>query len=237
MSTTKSRRKGLVAAQREADRRRRLVLVSVAVGVLVLFAAVVGFGLYRGQQGPTSAGPVPPGATAQGVLVGNPDAPVKLDVYEDFQCPICKQFEQVTGPTIDQMIQAGTVHVVYHPLAFLNRMSSTNYSTRSSAAAGCAAADGVYPKFATQLFVQQPPEGGDGLPSETLISIGRGAGAGPGFAACVRGDTYAAWSAQLTETASRDGVTGTPTVLVNGHQVEDRTPDGLRAAVAAAQPH
>ncbi|WP_441338524.1 DsbA family protein, partial [Micromonospora sp. NBS 11-29] len=33
---------------------------------------------------------------------------------------------------------------------------------------------------------------------------------------------------------SRDGVTGTPTIKVNGTVLEDRSPDGIRAAVAAA---
>lgn len=231
-----SARKGLVAAQREAERRRRLVLVSVAVGVLVLFAALIGFGLYRSQQSATGGGTVPSGATAEGVVVGDPQAPVTLDVYEDFQCPACRQFERISGPTLDQMVREGTVRVVYHPVAFLDRMSSTNYSSRASAAAGCAADAGVYPEFAKRLFVQQPPEGGDGLPPETLISIGQTAGAGPDFAACVREDRYAGWTARLTDAASRAGIPGTPTVLVNDQPVEDLTPDGLRAAVAAASP-
>jgi len=135
MSTAKSRRKGLVAAQRAADRRRRLMLISAAVGILVLLAVVIGFSLYRGQQ---AAVIVPPGATDSGMPVGNPGAPVTLDVYEDFQCPVCQQFEKTTGPTIDELVRAGTVRVVYHPVAFLNRFSSTEYSSRASAAAGCA---------------------------------------------------------------------------------------------------
>jgi protein-disulfide isomerase len=233
VSRSKGRRKQSVAALREAERRRRLMLVSAAVGILVLFAAVIGFGLYRGQQ---STVIVPPGATGDGVAVGNSDAPVTIDVFEDFQCPICAKFEKITGPTLDELVRAGTVRVEYHPVAFLDRMSSTEYSSRASAAAGCAAADGVYPKFATELFAQQPPEGGDGLPAETLISLGNAAGAGPDFGTCVRDDTFAGWTAQLTDAASRSGITGTPTVRVNGREVQDRTPDGLRAAVAAAQP-
>ncbi|MGH3905659.1 MAG: DsbA family protein [Pseudonocardiaceae bacterium] len=233
MSAQKNRRKQPVAAIRAADRRRRLMLVSAAVGILVLFAAVIGFGLYRGQE---TAVVVPPGATEQGIPVGNPDAGVTLDVYEDFQCPVCAKFEQITGPTIDELVRAGTVRVVYHPVAYLDRMSSTEYSSKASAAAGCAAADGVYPEFATRLFAQQPPEGGDGLPPETLIATGHAAGAGPDFDTCVQDGSYAGWTAQLTDTASRNGVTGTPTVLVNGRELADRTPDGLRAAVTAAQP-
>jgi len=233
VSSSKGPRKQPVAALRNAQRRRRLMLVSAAVGILVLFAAVIGYGLYRGER---SAVIVPPGATDDGIPVGNADAPVTIDLFEDFQCPICAKFEQITGPTVDELVRAGTARVVYHPVAYLDRMSGTEYSSRASAAAGCAAADRVYPKFATALFAQQPPEGGEGLPPQTLISIGEAAGAGPDFGTCVRDGTYAGWTAQLTDAASRSGITGTPTVLVNGREVSDRTPDGLRAAVAAAQP-
>jgi protein-disulfide isomerase len=212
------------------------MLISAAVGILVLFAAVIGFGLYRSQQSQHSTVVVPPGATTQGVPVGKADAAVNVDVYEDFQCPICAKFEQITGPALDELIRAGTVRAIYHPVAYLDRLSSTGYSSRASAAAGCAAAEGIYPKFATQLFKQQPPEGAAGLPLETLIAIGNAAGAGPDFGTCVRDGTYAGWTAQLTDSASRAGVMGTPTVLVNGQEVQDRTPDGLRAAVGAARP-
>ncbi|HEX2297319.1 MAG TPA: thioredoxin domain-containing protein, partial [Pseudonocardiaceae bacterium] len=228
MSSSKGRGQQSVAALRQSQRRRRLMLVSAAVGILVVFAAVLGFGLYQGER---SAVVVPPGATDDGIPIGNSDAPVTLDVFEDFQCPICAKFEQITGPAIEELVRAGTVRVVYHPVAFLDRMSSTQYSSRASAAAGCAAADGVYPTFATALFAQQPPEGGDGLPEQTLISIGEAAGAGPDFGTCVRDGTYESWTAQVTDAASRSGVTGTPTVLVNGREVADRTPDGDLTAV------
>ncbi|HWM03034.1 MAG TPA: thioredoxin domain-containing protein [Actinophytocola sp.] len=54
------------------------------------------------------------------------------------------------------------------------------------------------------------------------------------FAECVRADRYAAWTAQVTDAASRAGVTGTPTVQVDGTEIE-RTPQALRDAVLAAQ--
>lgn len=228
--------KGLMAAQRSAERRRTLLLVSLAVAILVVFAGVIGFGLYRAQEKTAGGGGVPPHATASGIPIGNAGAPVTLDVFLDYQCPVCKQFEALTGPTIDQLVQQDKLRVIYHPVAFLDRMSSTNYSSRASAAAGCAAADQVYPKFATALYANQPPENGDGLPDSTLISLGKAAGAGDDFASCVQNHTYAGWTQRLTDEASRQGVTGTPTLLINGHEVQDRTPDGLKAAVAAAQP-
>lgn len=216
---------------RTATVRRRgpSTLTLVAVVVLVLFAGAVGFGVYRAQS---DAGALPAGATAAGVAVGDPDAPVTIDLYLDFQCPACAQYEQQTGATIDELVASGRARVVYHPVAYLNRYSSTQYSSRSSAAAGCAADAGVLPRFTQLLFANQPPEGGAGLPDEQLVALGEQAGAGPGFATCVQDGRYADWTRSVTDAASRAGITATPTVLVNGQEVR-RTADALRAAVAA----
>ncbi|TQM46118.1 DsbA family protein [Pseudonocardia cypriaca] len=208
-------------------RRGPSTMTLVAVVVLVLFAGAVGFGVYRAGAG---TGELPAGATAAGVTVGNPDAPATIDLYLDFQCPACAQYEQQAGATIDQLVTSGQAKIVYHPVAYLNRFSSTQYSSRSSAAAGCAADAGVLPRFAQLLYSNQPPEGGDGLPDDQLVALGTQAGAGPGFATCVQDGRYSGWSRSVTDAASQAGVTGTPTVLVNGREVA-HTAEALRAAV------
>lgn len=203
-----------------------------AIAVIVLFAGVVGFGVYRASESGVDA-VVPPNATASGVSVGSSGAPATVDLYVDFQCPACRAYEQLAEPTIDELVAGGAARVVYHPVAYLDRFSSTRYSSRSSAASGCAAEAGVYPQYAQLLFANQPPEGGAGLPEEQLIALGAQAGAGPGFAECVSSDRYAGWTAALTDEASRSGINRTPTVLVNGREIE-RSAEALRAAVEAA---
>jgi protein-disulfide isomerase len=210
-----------------AVRRGPSTLTLVAVVVLVLFAGAVGFGVYRAGAG---TGELPAGATAAGVTVGDPAAPATIDLYLDFQCPACAQYEQQAGATIDQLVSSGQAKIVYHPVAYLNRFSSTQYSSRSSAAAGCAADAGVLPRFAQLLYSNQPPEGGDGLPDDQLVALGAQAGAGPGFATCVQDGRYSDWSRSVTDAASQAGVTATPTVLVNGREVA-HTAEALRAAV------
>jgi len=205
----------------------------VAVVVLVLFAGAVGFGIYRAQRGDTADVAIPPGATATGVPVGQGDAPATIDLYQDFQCPVCKAYEQQSGATIDELVTRGAARVVYHPVAFLDRASSTRYSSRSAAASGCAAEAGVFPQFNKLLYANQPPEGGDGLPAEQLVALGQQAGASPGFAECVSSDRYAAWTSAVTEDASCAGVNATPTVKMNGQDIEN-TDAALRQAVEAA---
>jgi protein-disulfide isomerase len=211
-----------------ATRRGPSTLTLVAVVVLVLFAGAVGFGVYRAQS--TGDAALPAGATAAGVAVGDADAPVTIDLFLDFQCPACAQYEQQVGATIDELVASGRARVVYHPVAYLNRFSSTQYSSRSSAAAGCAADAGVLPRFVQLLYRNQPPEGGAGLPDERLVELGAQAGAGPDLAACVQDGRYAGWTRAVTDAASRAGVSATPTVLVNGAEIAP-TAEALDAAV------
>ena len=217
-----------------AERRGPSTWTIVTVLVLVLFAGAVGFGVYRTQQSNQANLVMPPGATATGVPIGQPGAPATVDIYLDFQCPVCKAYEQQSGATIDQLVASGAARVVYHPVAFLDGSSSTRYSSRASAASGCAAEARVFPQFVKLLYANQPPEGGDGLPADRLVALGQQAGAGPTFADCVRSEKYAPWTAALTDDASRDRVNATPTVRVDGKDI-DHTDQALRQAVQAAR--
>lgn len=245
---------GPVTTESDARRRRTAILTVIGVFVVLLFAVVVAVGVQRtpahpGEAArptstpttPPAAGPpapipgvvIPSGATASGVTFGKVDAPVAIDLYIDFQCPFCRQFELGSGATLNQMIATGQARVTYHPLSFFDRFSSTRYSSRAAAAAGCAIDAHVYPKFQQLLFEQQPPEGGVGLPDEKIIALGRQAGAGAQFDGCVRDQRYAPWVTALTAHATDAGVDSTPDLQVNGDPVDHDDPS-LRQAVAAA---
>lgn len=223
----------IVREQLAKERRRRRTLWTsvVAIAALVI-AGMIGWAVYASQQ--SGEYKTPPGANddATGIVVGS--GPITVDVYEDFICPACGRFESSAGGTLDRLVADGKVRVVYHPVAYLNRFSTTDYSSRSSAASGCAADGGKFREYAKALFERQPPEGGAGLSDDQLIDIGRSVGLNAdSFGSCLRDGTYETWTEHVTDAASRRGVTGTPTVLVAGAQVEP-TAEAITAAVQKA---
>ncbi|WP_440073426.1 DsbA family protein [Streptosporangium sp. OZ121] len=177
---------------------------------------------------------VPAGASDEGdgIVVGA--GPVTVDVYIDFLCPFCKTFEQTSGPTLNGMVRERAISLVCHPMGFLDRLSTTRYSSRASAASGCAADGGRFVEYTRALFAGQPPEEGPGLTDDELIELGGPAGlTGPAFGECVRDGAYLGWTAYVTRKAIERGVSATPTVLVEGTPVP-ATPEAIVAAVTAA---
>jgi protein-disulfide isomerase len=173
---------------------------------------------------------VPGGAVEAGDGIPLGAGPVTVDAFIDFLCPFCKQFEQASGPALARMVSEGLITLVYHPLGFLDRLSTTAYSSRASAASGCASDYGSFAEYKDALFAAQPAEGGPGLSDDELIALGRAAGLGdPGFAECVASGRYLDWAAYVTARAAALGVSGTPSTYVEGVPV----PANARAIAAA----
>jgi protein-disulfide isomerase len=229
------------AARARARRRQRSLVGGVVAAVLLVVAVVVGIVVQTGRTATSADAAVPANTVDDGttVVVGSTAAPVTVDIYEDFQCPNCKAFEDATGPTLAQLTADGTVQAHVHGMAFLDTSANDRYSTRALNAAAAvvdAAGPDAFETFHDLLFAHQPAEGGSGLTDDQLVDYAAQAGAGtPAVEQAIRNLTYGDWVKQVTDQASKDGVTGTPTVLVAGQELADLSPDGLTAAVEAAQ--
>ncbi|MGT2463402.1 MULTISPECIES: DsbA family protein [Sinomonas] len=157
-------------------------------------------------------------ANAPGVEASAKGQPVKVVLYVDFICPICKQFEDTYGSKLTQERNDGKITVEYRPLGFLDRNSTTNYSSRAAAAAAAVANSypDKYADFFNALYAQQPAEGSAGLSDDKLKQIAKDLGAD--ISKAVDDKTYRPQVKYDTQLASSSGVTGTPTVFVDGKQ-------------------
>lgn len=187
---------------------------------------------------------LPPGVTATTA----PDGSVTMvksgvggplvDVYEDFQCPVCKEFHRVNDATLKNLAGQGQAKVVYHPIVIFSAEPLAGNSLRASVAARCIDDGRGWLAFQDRLFAHQPPEGTAGFSVADLLSYGRDAGiAGTTFKNCVRDQKYTVQVRQTSRAAIGGGVNGTPTVKVNGTALptnETLSAEGLRSAVVAA---
>ena len=211
-------------------RQRRAMYISIGAVLALVVVGLAGWGVYSAQKPTSFATPVHVSSDGNGIAVASNEGKPNVELFADYLCPNCKVFEQDTGATLAQYVQDKSISYVYHPIAILDRSSSTAYSTRAASAAACASDYGKFTEFSQGLFEQQPPEGSAGLTDDQLIQIGTSAGlVDPAFARCVTSGKYKDWVTHITSDSGRRGVTGTPTVMVNGKVVES-----TREAVSAA---
>ncbi len=203
------------------EQRRRNAIISLAITVAVLFVVAVGASVQSSRDTTGQDAAAPSGAVDTYALgLGPTDAAVTVDIYEDFMCPFCGQFEAASADTIDALLDTGEVQVRYHLISFLDRASTDRYSTRAMNALGVVldSTDAeTAAEFKSLLFANQPPEGGAGLSDDQLIELAVQAGADEAEVSGPINDlAFEQWVKNATDASSRAGVNSTPTVKVDG---------------------
>jgi protein-disulfide isomerase len=235
-------------AAREAEalrqkKRQRLLLAVGGVVIVALLGAIIFFVVRAAtsDDGGSAVGGTPPGnlSSSGAIPVGAEDAPTTMEIYFDYMCPACGQFEAANGDDIERLVDAGEVKVELRPISFLDRTSNgTRYSTRTANAIATVA-DGapeqVWP-FHAALYANQPEEGTNGLSDEEIASIAEDAGVPADVIDRFEDLEYDGWVADVTDEAFDSGIEGTPTVTIDGEvfQGDLYTPGVLADALEAA---
>ncbi|GAA1651643.1 DsbA family protein [Actinoplanes couchii] len=195
--------------------------------VIVALVAAIGFMVVRAAGGSASAasGPlvVPAGATDGALVTGQASAPVELEIYLDYMCPYCGNFERANNAEIDKLVAAGTARVKLHPLNFLDRFSEgTRYSTRAANAVATVADRAPEKLMALNkaLFDNQPEEGSEGLSDSRIAELALAAGVPQAVVDVLDDGIFSTWVNRSNDTAFESGITGTPTVKINGQKYE-----------------
>jgi protein-disulfide isomerase len=233
----------------KADRKQRN-LITVGIVVIVIALIAVGswgikaasdqnkvetrlttpkgvtddFGIVYDQEAATGTAPV----------AGAPE-PVKVAIYEDFLCPGCGALEQTAGPFLTEKVASGEIAIEYRPYSFLLQQSTNEYSQRAWNAAVCVYDRGgakAFKEFHDILFANQPQEGGPGPENEELADFAGQAGV-TGIESCLQKRTFSRWIDDARKNGQDDGVSGTPTIRIDGKDVSGA--DNTIATVADIQ--
>ncbi len=207
---------------RARKQRTRAWIVSGCGLAVVGLSVLAGVYVFRGTGEATyGAARSPATREADGVIViGGADAGMpRVEIFEDFGCPICNEFEKSGGNTIKKLAAAGRIKVRYQPI-WLSRHQSEPMRGNSQRAANAAlcAPPGKWLDYHDAIYAHQPAEGKKGFSNAELIGWARRLGfATPPFERCVTGLQKQGQLNQLTDHA-RDvrKLSGTPTVFLNG---------------------
>ena len=205
--------------------------------VVVLFAVALVFYIVTSHQkkvAAASAGDTVRVTSSKLVLQPGTTTPkAVIAIYEDFLCPACGHFERNFAPTVSKLIDIGAVAADYSMVAILDKPRNQNYSSRAGAAAKCVADESIdaFGRFHSMLYTasNQPNEIGTSFPDNArLIELAREAGAAGKVPDCINSGKYLT---AVTGEAAVAGITGTPTIKINGADYEPTTPEALVAKI------
>lgn len=244
--TRRERRAAERAARHDAPGHRRparrigLGILSVLglAGGLVAVVLAIALGTRPAPAAPdassVSIARVPATLATDGFVLGRADAPVTIDLYEDFQCPACQTWSEAVFPSLAaNELAAGTVRIVFHDMAFLGPES-----TDAGRAAFAAAQQGRFWDMWATLYLNQGRENSGAFGRDRLIAMAGGLGFDVDqFAADMASSAAQASIARSQADAARAGVTSTPTLIIGGRPFVGVQPyPDIATAIASAAP-
>lgn len=176
------------------------------------------------DSGPTPLRSIRLAAPNVATKPGTSEPKATLTVYEDFLCPFCGQLEKATRDDLARLAADGKVRVEYRPFDLLSRLG--DYPIRATNAFALvlekSGAD-VAKKFHDLLYENQPSEEDPGaVTDDDLVNLAVEAGATESDVRDgIENLAKKSWVDEATAEASKAGVTGTPTILLDGKVFQD----------------
>ena len=161
--------------------------------------------------------------TSNSYSIGDPDAPVTIIEYTDFQCPFCsRHFQNTYGEIKKNFIETGKVHYIFKDFPLTNIHPQ---AVKAAEAARCAGDQDAFLEMHETLFTNQGQWQGRAdapdLFSTYAVELGLDSET---FDACLSSGRHEAAVYQDLEEGSNLGVTGTPAFFINGHKLSGAQP-------------
>ena len=222
------------------------ILISISLLVSGGAVQIKGFNAGRGGGGsdlaaasaaPTAEAPADPTSATVSVdddpVIGDPNAPVTVVEFSDYECPFCKRhFDQTYSQLKTNYIDTGKVKLVFRdlPLSFHDPLA-----TKQAIAANCAREQGndeTYFKMHDEIF-STTTSNGSGMTMDQLYGLASKVGIDQAaFKSCIDADKYKEEVSKDLADANAAGATGTPSFVIgkSGDQVSG-------ALIVGAQPY
>jgi protein-disulfide isomerase len=177
-----------------------------------------------------------PGVQSDGRTLGDPNAPVTVVEYGDYQCPGCGQFARDLEPRlVEEYVAAGLVRFEFRDFAFLDQRADGNESQDAAAAAFCAADQGAFWPFHATLYSNQHGENEGAFTRDRLREMAVALGLNTDqFDSCLDDGMHTADVEASNRSADELGLGGTPSFVVNGQVIDYTGYDSIAAAIDTA---
>ena len=226
---------------RRKERRQRLVLIGVIAAVAIAIVALIVVPSILSATAPVGEFvKITPEAysAVDGTNMGDPNAKAKIEIFEDYTCSACKVYTETVEPqVIKELVDTGQAYYVFYQFPFLDDRTGTKNSDRSANAALCAADQGRFWDYKKLLFANQTGVV-DEFSDKRLLAFAESLELDMNqFEACYNENRFESKINEDLALGRNLGITGTPTVFVNGVDIAPgRVPsfEQIQQAVQAA---
>jgi protein-disulfide isomerase len=227
--------------RKERQKQRQMATLAIIIGGAILVGLIFLSGYLKSSAPVGDFTVITPDVHPQvnGTTMGDPNAPVRIDVFEDFQCPACQYYsENIEHQVIDNLITPGKVYYVFHNFPFLDDRAATKESDQAANAGMCAADQGRFWDYHQMLYANWKGENEGNLSDKRLTAFADSLGFDmTKFNACFKANQFKDQINADLKSGQDMGAQGTPSLFVNGKIVapgQVPTYEEIKAAVDAA---
>jgi len=215
-----SKRQAIRDKRRQQQRRQRLYLIlGIGAAALVIAGILIIPSLLPAGDIVKITPITRP--MVEGRAMGDPNAPVVIEAYEDFQCPACRTYTTDIEPRIvETYIASNKAYYIFRHLPFLDNNVVTKESDQSANASMCAGDQGRFWDYHDMLFANWNGENQNAYSNKRLVAFADALELDMNaFNQCFEENRFAAEIKADEDAAKSFQINGTPTVLVNGKTV------------------
>lgn len=198
-----------------------MTIAGIAVGVLIV--VVVAAGQLGGRVSGKLSDPgfTYPAALLDGSNLGTVGAPVVMQVYEDYQCPVCAKYSLDVEPSlVNKYVAAGQLRIEHNDIAILGPGGTADESMITAKGAYCANEQGKYWPYAHWIYSNQIGENQGDFNTERVTQIAVAAGVEEqAFSSCLASEAALTHVAETTSKALGLGINSTPTMYIGDQQI------------------
>jgi protein-disulfide isomerase len=227
--------------RKQRQKQRQLATLAIVGGIAIIVGLIALSGYLKSSTPVGEFTMITPKAhpLVDGTAMGDPNAPVRIDVFEDFQCPACQYYSDVIEhQVIDNLITTGQVYYVFHNFPFLDDRAATKESDQAANASMCAADQERFWDYHQMLYANWKGENEGSLSDKRLVAFAESLGLDMDkFNTCFEANQFKDQIDADLKLGREMGAQGTPSVFVNGKIVSPGqvpTYDEIKAAVDAA---
>ena len=208
---------------KKQESRSRLVTIGLIVAGALLLVLVFLWPQFQSAGEIIAATPKFELSQVDGQSIGDPNAPVVIDVFEDFQCPACQYFTESIEPLIIKyLVETGEARFVFHNYPFIDGDGAGNggESDQAANASMCAKEQDKFWEMQAIIYANWNGENQGNLNNKRLKAMAETIGLDTGaFNSCFDSNKYKKDIQADFDLGKKMGVSGTPSVFVNGVRV------------------